>query len=94
MSTTKTLKIIGKNILAFLIGAAIGVAVVIKFILPYALEKALVGKEPGAVLAGAIALPPVLLIIYGAIGIIVGGFGTVIIYNIVKLILKRRRIKI
>ena len=46
MSTTKTLKIIGKNILAFLIGAAIGVAVVIKFILPYALEKALVGKEP------------------------------------------------
>ena len=92
MSTTKTLKIIGKNILAFLIGAAIGVAVVIKFILPWALKEALAGKD--SVLAGAIALPPIFLIIYGAIGIIVGGFGAVIIYNIVKLILKRRRIKI
>ena len=94
MSTTKTLKIIGKNILAFLIGAAIGVAVDMKFILPWSLKEALAGKDSGAVLAGAIALPPIFLIIYGAIGIIVGGFGAVIIYNIVKLILKRRRIKI
>ena len=90
MSVTKTLKIIGKNILAFLIGAAVGVAVVIKFILPWALEEALASKEPGAVLAGAIALPPVFLIIYGALGIIIGGFGAVIIYNIARLILKRR----
>ena len=90
MSTTKILKIIGKNMLAFLIGAAIGVAVVIKFILPRALKEALTGEDPGAVLAGAIALPPVFLIIYGALGIIVGGFGAVIIYNIIKLILKKR----
>lgn len=91
MSITKTLKIIGKNALVFLIGVAAGLAVVIRFILPLALEKALIGKEPGAALAGAIALPVVFLIIYGALGIIVGGFGAVIIYNIVKLILKRKK---
>ena len=94
MSIAKILKIIGKNLLAFLIGAAVGVAVVIRFILPYTLEKALAGKDFGAVLAGAIALPVVFLIIYGALGIIIGGFGAVIIYNIARLIFKRRRIKI
>lgn len=90
MSIAKILKIIGKNITAFLIGAAIGLAVVIKFILPWALKEALAGKASGAALAGAIALPPVFLIIYGALGIIIGGFGAVVIYNLAKLILKRR----
>lgn len=93
MNIAKTLKIIGKNILVFLPGAIIGVAVVIRFILPWALEKALAGKEPGAVFAGAIILPPVFLILYGALGIIIGGFGAVIIYNMVRLILKKRRIR-
>jgi hypothetical protein len=90
MKAGKTLKILGKNILAFLIGAALGVASVILFILPSALEKALAGKEPGAVLAGAIALPAVFLVIYGVLGAIVGGLGAIIIYNIAKLILRRR----
>ena len=93
MSIVKIFKIIGKNIIVFLPGAVIGVAVVIRFILPWALKKALAGKEPGAVFAGAIILPPVFLILYGVLGIIIGGFGTVIIYKIVRFVLAKRKNK-
>ncbi|MEK7503683.1 MAG: hypothetical protein AAB577_01730 [Patescibacteria group bacterium] len=92
MKTAKALKTIGKNPLAFLTGAVIGVAVVIIFILPWALKATLTGKDPGAVLAGAIVLPVVFLIIYGALGVLIGGFGAIIIYNIVRHIKKKGKI--
>lgn len=87
MNLAKTFKVIGKNILAFLGGAVLGVASVIFFFLPRSLEKIAAGKEPLA----AIALVPVFLIIYGLLGIVIGGFGAIIIYNIIKLSLKRRK---
>ena len=83
----KILKTIGKNILAFFGGAVLGVASVVFFILPRGLEKIAAGKEPLA----AIALVPVLLIIYGLLGVIIGGFGGIIAYNAIKLILRRSR---
>ncbi|MFC1874315.1 hypothetical protein ACFLYX_03330 [Chloroflexota bacterium] len=91
MSIATKFKVIGKNILSFIIGAAIGIVVVIKLVLPWALGKALAGQEPGMVLAGVIALPIIFIILYGAIGIIVGGFGMVIVYNIVGFVRVRRK---
>lgn len=94
MNMVKTLKIIGKNALVFIAGAALGIMAFVRFLLPYALEKSLAGKEPGAVVAGAIALTPVFLIIYGLMGATAGGFGAVIVYNLVKFILKKKIRKI
>lgn len=89
MSIAKLLKSIVKNLFTFLVGAIIGIIIIILFVLPAALEKA--GDKVGL---GIIALAPALLIIYGALGIIIGGFSAIIIYNIVKFVLKRKRIKI
>ncbi len=45
----------------------------------------------GELIVGAIVLTPVFLIIYGVLGIIIGGFGSIIIYNIVKLMFKKKK---
>ena len=87
MSIGKVLKIMGKNILAFISGAVLGIITVIVLFFPRAIEKMAGGKEGLAV----IALAPVFLIIYGGIGIITGGFSGIVIYNIVKLILRRKK---
>lgn len=79
----KILKIIGKNVLAFLGGAVLGIIAVIVFFLPKALERV----DSLAV----IALVPVFLIIYGIIGIIVGGLLGVVIYNTLKFIRRRKK---
>ena len=91
MKKNKILKIIKKNALVFLVGALIGIIVAIKIIFPYGMKKMLADKSPEAVIVSAIALIPVLLIIYGVLGILSGGFGSIVLYNLVKLLLKRRR---
>ena len=83
----KIFKIIGKNVLAFLSGAVLGIITVIVLILPGTVGKMAGGKEGLAI----IALIPVFLIIYGGLGIIIGGFSGVVIYNITKLILRRKK---
>ncbi|MFH1509563.1 MAG: hypothetical protein ABID67_00220 [Candidatus Nealsonbacteria bacterium] len=93
MKITNLLKMIAKNIFFFLIGAIIGVLIVIKFVLPKVFETSIVDATPGEVIVGAIALVPIFFIIYGALGVIVGGFGLIIIYNILRVILKKRRKK-
>ncbi|MDO8559100.1 MAG: hypothetical protein Q7R84_02105 [bacterium] len=87
MSIGKVFKIMGKNILAFISGAVLGIITVIVLFFPRAIEKMAGGKEGLAV----IALVPVFLIIYGGIGLITGGFSGVVIYNIAKLIIRRKK---
>ena len=87
MRVGKILKAIAKNILAFFSGAVLGIITVIILFFPRAVEKMAGGKEGLAV----IALAPVFLIIYGVIGVIIGGFSCVIIYNIAKLTLRRKK---
>ena len=87
----KILKVLWKNIVAFLIGAAIGTVTVVLFVFPSALKESLADKEPGTVIVGAIALAPVLLIIYGVLGIIFGGLAALIVYNIAKLVLRKKK---
>lgn len=84
MKAGEIFKVMGKNIFVFLAGAAAGIAAVILFVLPAALEKT--GQRAGL---GIIALAPVLFILYGIMGVAFGGFGTIIVYNIIKFILKR-----
>jgi Sec-independent protein secretion pathway component TatC len=85
------IKVIFKNILFFLIGAALGFFMVIRFVLPYALSEAMEDSGPGEIIVAAIALTPMLLIVYGLLGIFIGGFGVVIIYNLTKLILRKSK---
>ncbi len=91
---TKILRMLWKNLIAFLIGAGIGAVTVVLFVFPSALKESLADKEPGTVIVGALALAPVLLIIYGVLGIIFGGLAALIVYNIVKLVLRKKKPKI
>jgi len=84
MQIIEILKIIGKNIIIFIGGAIFGIIIVLIFIFPRAIEG-VSNKEP---LAGLV-LAPLLLIIYGSLSIAVGGFGAVIIYNIVKAVKRK-----
>lgn len=90
----KILSLLWKNLIAFLIGGAIGAVTVVLFVFPSALKESLADKEPEAVIVGALALAPVLLIIYGVLGIILGGLAALIIYNTVKLVLRKKKPKI
>src|SRR4030042_1486345 len=91
MNLARTMKAILKNAFFFLIGAVLGSAVVVQLVLPCALKEAMVDKEPGGIIVGALVLAPILLIIYGILGIFIGGFGVVIIYNLARFILGKRR---
>jgi len=91
MKIINLLKIIAKNIFFFLAGGAIGLAIVIKFIIPKALEVSLAEGGSGELIIGAIVLTPVFLIIYGTLGIVIGGFGSIIIYNIAKVMFKKKK---
>lgn len=86
MNSGKALKIIGKNLLAFLGGAILGIASSIFLFFPRGLERI---SESGQPLA-AIALIPLFLIIYGLLGAVIGGLAGVVIYNAVKLIFKKK----
>jgi hypothetical protein len=90
MKLLRILKIILKNALFFIIGSVIGLFIVIQFVLPMALEEVMVDKNPGEIVAVAIALTPVFLIIYGLFGIFFGGIGCVLLYNLVKIVLRRK----
>jgi len=81
MKIAKILKAIGKNALAFLTGAIIGLIINAVFIFPSAVQKVASEKDIGL---GIIALAPALFIIYGIISIIIGGFLAIVIYNIIK----------
>ncbi len=86
MKIANILKKIGKNVLAFLTGAIIGLIVNITLVFPSAVQKIASEKDVGL---GIIALAPVLFIIYGIISILIGGFLAIVIYNIIK----RKKIK-
>ena len=81
MKIAKILKAIGKNALAFLTGAIIGLIINAVFIFPSAVQKVTSEKDVGLAI---IALAPALFIIYGIISIIIGGFLAIVIYNIIK----------
>lgn len=89
----KFLKIIGKNALAFLAGGVAGILAFFYFVFPQALQKALAEQSAGGAIVGALALVPVLLIIYGALGLAAGGAGGVIVYNVFKIIFKIKKKK-
>jgi|ETNmetMinimDraft_2_1059921.scaffolds.fasta_scaffold02640_2 hypothetical protein len=79
MDLRNILKNIGINLLAFLSGGIIGL--VISFL--YAIYIVL-PSLPSSVGLGIIALIPALLIIYGLIGIFIGGILGIILYHIRK----------
>ncbi len=87
MKIAKILKTIGKNAISFLAGAVIGLIVNITLVFPSAIQKVASEKDVGL---GIIALAPVLFIIYGIISIVIGGFLAIVIYNIVRRLLRRR----
>jgi len=84
-------KILFKNLFFFIVGAIVGLAIVIKFVIPKALEVSLAEGGSGELIVGAVVLTPVFFIIYGILGIIIGGFGSIVIYNIVKVMFKKKK---
>ncbi|MFC1612313.1 hypothetical protein ACFL29_00485 [Patescibacteria group bacterium] len=85
-SLFKILKIILKNFLAFLIGGVVGVAVALLFFVGSILEQ--MAAKTGLAI---VALGPVVIIIYSIIFGALGGVLGIILYNIIKLINKRRK---
>ncbi len=79
MSFKSILKLIAKNIAAFLVGSILGLLSTL-IIVPIALQNSLEGKSA----LGAIALIPVLFIIYGILGIVIGGILGIILYNLFR----------
>ena len=73
------LKKIGKNLLVWLGGAAIGIIISTIY-----LFKIWLPANAGKMGLGIIALLPIIFILFSAIGIFIGGISGVIIYHFIK----------
>jgi len=87
MKKAKIFKTIWKNVRIFLIGAVIGLIINTVVVFPSAIQKVASEKDVGL---GIIALAPALFIIYGIISIVIGGFLAIVMYNIVRHLLRKR----
>ncbi|MBI5045858.1 MAG: hypothetical protein HZC14_02575 [Candidatus Niyogibacteria bacterium] len=83
----KIFAVLFKNLLAFVAGGVLGLFAVALFAKP--LLERVATKDVGL---GIIALAPAILIIYAVIFASIGGIITVVIYNLIKFI-KRKRTK-
>lgn len=89
MGSKKFFKKLGKNMLAGLVGAGVGVVVAVFYVLlfwvPGNVEK--VGL-------GIVVILPVMIILFSILGVIVGGILGIIGYWILKVLKKRKKSKV
>jgi len=87
--TKSILKVVGSNLLSFVIGAILGFIILIAFFIGPLLTKA--SEKAGLAIIG---LAPVLIILYGAISTIIGGILGIILFNLYKYFNKKRKINL
>jgi len=73
------LKKAGKNFLAFVLGGLVGIILSIIYTI-----KLWVPSHAPSVGLGIIALLPAMLILFGILGLVIGGFCGIIIYQVIK----------
>ncbi|MBI4144592.1 hypothetical protein HY493_00105 [Candidatus Woesearchaeota archaeon] len=85
MGFGQALKKIGENLLAGLGGAIVGVIISTIYLL-----KIWFPTNAGKVGLGIIALIPVMFILFSIVGILIGGISGMVIYHILKSLMKKR----